>query len=84
MADVARYHPHPNGQPEKPHTHNYLNDLFQSQVIIVAALTFVTARMLIALLDSQPRYTLIHGDAATPRSWVALIEPPPPRPPCVA
>lgn len=79
MADVAHYHPHPDGHPEKLHAHNYLNDLFQSQVIVIATLTFVTARMLIAILESQMRYALIHGDAAIPRGWVALIEPPPPR-----
>ncbi len=79
MADVAQYHPHPDGHPEKLHSHNYLNDLFQSQVIVIATLAFVTARMLIALLESQPRYTLTRGDAATPRGWVAALEPPPPR-----
>ena len=79
VADVARYHPHPDGHPEKPHAHNYLNDLFQSQVIVIATLTFITARMLIAILESQMRYALIHGDAAIPRGWIAVLEPPPPR-----
>lgn len=78
MADVAQYHPHPDGHPEKPHAHHYLNDLFQSQVIVT--LTFITAQMLIAILESQPRYALTLGDTAAPRGWVALIEPPPPRP----
>jgi hypothetical protein len=31
MHDVRAFHPHPGGFPERPHRHDYLFDIFQSQ-----------------------------------------------------
>ena len=42
MFDPAHHHPHFDGHPEQPHSHEYLLDLFESQTAPAAPMVFVT------------------------------------------
>ncbi len=80
MADVAANHPHPDGHPERPHSHDYLFEMFASGLAAPPPRAVIPARLFVAHLASQGllRLTAIEG-LAPAIGWQAALEPPPPR-----
>ena len=80
MEDVAANHPHPDGHPERPHTHDYLFEMFASGLAAPPPRALIPACLFVAHLASQGLFRL----AATERTaqaigWQPATEPPPPR-----
>lgn len=80
LEDVATNHPHPDGHPERPHSHDYLFEMFVSGLVAPPPQTLIPAGLLVAHLASQglhrPAATLSRAPAI---GWQPAIEPPPPR-----
>lgn len=79
MADPGHNHPHLDGHPEKPHRHDYLIDLFQSQAIVAAPLALMPLSLLIALLAANSLWRRLSQTWAFTPGWNALPITPPPR-----
>jgi hypothetical protein len=79
IADVHDIHPHPDGHPERPHSHGYLFDLFLSGLPAVAEPALVPAATLILALALAARWHTPGVLNYFPQSWATPPEPPPPR-----
>ena len=79
MADVEIYHPHPDGNPDGDHGHDYLDDLFSAGLAAVATLSLVPAHALIALLTAVQLWQPITHNSTFASGWTPSLEPPPPR-----
>lgn len=79
MRDVRALHPHPGGFPERPHRHDYLFEIFQSQpAIAVEQVTNPVGRLIEHLLNNS---VWLSGQALTVYvpGWRAAPPTPPPR-----
>ncbi len=79
MADVQIYHPHPDGNPDRDHGHDYLDDLFSAGLAAVATLSLIPAQTLIALLTTGILWRPIADNSTFAHGWTPSLEPPPPR-----
>lgn len=79
MVDIQTRHPHPGGQPDQPHGHDYLDDLFSAGLAAVATLSLVPAHALIALLATGNLWRPIADHSSFAHGWMPALEPPPPR-----
>lgn len=78
MFDPAEHHPHPDGHPERPHTHDYLLDYFRSQTAVAVPDLSLPAALLIALQASSGlRQPLGHAEAHAAGWSAAPLTPPP-------
>ncbi|MEK7787412.1 MAG: hypothetical protein AAB658_18575, partial [Chloroflexota bacterium] len=69
MVDIQARHPHPGGQPDQPHGHDYLNDLFSAGLAAVATLSLVPAHALIALLTAVQLWRPITHNSIFAPGW---------------
>jgi hypothetical protein len=77
MIDVR--HPHPDGQPDRPHSHDYLGDLFSAGNPAITTLSLIAAHTLIALLTLGKLWRTVSSHACFALGWIQTLEPPPPR-----
>jgi hypothetical protein len=79
MVDVAPYHPHPDGHPERPHTHSYLFDLFQSQSVVLLPLVLDAISALMALVAASGLKRRVAVSVSFIAGWAPAVALPPPR-----
>jgi hypothetical protein len=71
-------HPHPDGHPERPHSHQYLFDDTQSTSSTVPQRT-IPAWQYLKMLRENSIARQLHQPAITLHGWEVSFEPPPPR-----
>ncbi len=75
---ACEVHPHPDGHPERPHSHEYLfTDMQAAGAAIPQQL--IPANLLLRLLQSIAISIHLHQPTFSEQAWIALAEPPPPR-----
>ena len=79
MIDIHAHHPHPDGHPDRPHSHDYLDDLFSAGTPALVTLNLVTAHSLLALLALGSLWQANANERLTASGWIMRLEPPPPR-----
>lgn len=79
LPDVTVHHPHLDGHPERPHSHGYLFDLFQTHTVAAAPLTLLSAGHFIALLASAGLWRPLHNLSLYICEWSFSPPSPPPR-----
>jgi hypothetical protein len=80
LADARHIHPHPFAHPERPHTHDYLIDLFGSLPSQVPPPLAVPDEVLAELQASGDLWLLAAGAAPGNPLWGDPPSSPPPRP----
>jgi len=79
IADVRTYHPHPDGQPDRPHTHDYLFELFHAQPVAALPGPPITiGDLMLALIGAGVWRHLSHR-AWPAQGWATPPPTPPPR-----
>ncbi len=71
-------HPHPDGHPERPHSHGYLFDDMQASGAAIPQ-HITPAHMILRLLQQVNITWNLRQPAFSTITWFALAEPPPPR-----
>jgi len=79
MVDIQTHHPHPGGDPNRDHGHDYLNDLFSAGLAAVVTPSLIPAHTLIALLTTGNLWRPIADHSSLAHGWTPALEPPPPR-----
>jgi hypothetical protein len=79
MMDINSYHPHLDRHPDRPHSHDYLGDLFNAGVPALVPFAHLTAHSLIALLALGVLWRLAMDAVIAASEWISALEPPPPR-----
>ena len=79
FADVGKYHPHPDGHPERPHSHAYLFELYNSQTVASTPSLPTPARTLILFLVLSTVWWCVGNYAPSLTSWASPPSTPPPR-----
>ncbi len=79
MRDVRALHPHPGGFPERPHRHDYLFEIFQSQPAAEVELATNPVGILIEHLLTDSLWQARQDSAVFAPGWRALPPTPPPR-----
>ncbi len=79
MLDISAHHPHPDGHPERPHSHGYLADLFQTDTVAAIPLLVVPAQTLIAQHALGALWWRVPNREWQLTGWMSAMEPPPPR-----
>jgi len=79
MRDVRALHPHPGGFPERPHRHDYLFEIFQSQPAAEVELATNPVGMLIEQLLNNSLWQARQVSTLFIPGWHALPPTPPPR-----
>jgi hypothetical protein len=72
-------HPHLDGHPERPHRHDYLFNLFQSNTPAAAPPVVIPINEIIAALNASGHLRLPGHAPQAVTGWQAAVEPPPPR-----
>jgi hypothetical protein len=80
LPNVAETHPHPDGKPYLPHSHDYLHELFHSQTAAVVPLSNAPAAVLMLLIALSGRWFVLGSVAASGNGWQPDVLAPPPRP----
>ncbi len=80
MAEPDKFHPHPSGRPERPHGHDYLFDLFQSQTLSAIPLAITPARLLIERQSGDGLWRPLAAPMFFTGGWASSPLTPPPRP----
>jgi hypothetical protein len=75
---ACEVHPHPDGHPERAHSHEYLLDDMQAVGAALPA-RLIPAGLLIQLLQHVTVTVDLDGPGFSPRTWEPLFDPPPPR-----
>jgi len=79
MPDPAHQHPHVGANPDEPHSHGYLFDLFQAQTVAAAPLTLVPASIVTALQAASELWRPLHTLSLPANGWSFAPPVPPPR-----
>lgn len=79
IAEVKDIHPHPDGQPDRPHDHRYLFEIFQAQNIAIANIYVVAVAVLIASLAGASLWHQMLDQAPGGNGWSSPPDIPPPR-----
>jgi hypothetical protein len=79
MPEPAKQHPHFDWHPERPHGHNYLFDLFQSQTVPALLVASVPLSLLIALQAASGLRRRLGDLVLPPSGWAMPPLTPPPR-----
>ena len=79
IPDVGKYHPHPDGYPERPHPHGYLLELFNAESAAVVPPFPIPARTLILFLALSTVWWCMGGNAPSLTGWASPPSTPPPR-----
>jgi hypothetical protein len=78
MFDPAAHHPHFDGHAERPHSHEYLLDYFQSQTVGAAPVASLPAASLIALQAASGLRRPLAVACQSAGGWTAAPLTPPP------
>jgi hypothetical protein len=79
IAEIERYHPHPAGDPERQHAHDYLFEIFQAENPAIAALSFLPAQAFLLLLALGSLWRRVGSQRLLNVSWEPSPSTPPPR-----
>jgi hypothetical protein len=71
-------HPHPDGHPERPHSHQYLFDDMQAAGAAIPE-QVVPAQLILSLLQQINITWNLHQPTFSIHAWSAATDPPPPR-----
>ncbi len=75
---ACEVHPHPDGHPERPHSHGYLFEDMQAAGAAIPQ-TITPAHMILRLLQQVHITWKLHQPAFSISTWSAMADPPPPR-----
>jgi len=79
MPDPLAYHPHFDGRPERPHGHDYLFDLFQSQAVPAVPVANLPISLVIALQAASGLRQRLGELSFSASGWAISPPLPPPR-----
>jgi hypothetical protein len=79
MGDLADFHPHPGGHPERPHSHAYLFEMFLSGTAAILGPALLPAASLILALALAAHWRRLAELSWPAWSWMARPLTPPPR-----
>ncbi len=75
---ACEVHPHPDGHPERPHSHQYLFDDMEAAGLALPQ-QVIPASLLLRLLQHSAISWNLHQPTFTKLGWVVVFDPPPPR-----
>lgn len=78
IADVRHIHPHPSGEPDRPHPHDYLFEMFQTQPAHTSEPP-LHPTALIEHLKDRSVWQAVGDYARVISGWSAAPPTPPPR-----
>ena len=79
IREVRIYHPHPFAHPERPHPHDYLFELYNSQTVASTPSLPTPARALILALALGALWLYVAHTTVAILGWAAHPPIPPPR-----
>jgi hypothetical protein len=79
MEDPVHQHPHPDGHPEKKHSHDYLFDLFQTQTSATSPISLLPVSLLLALMAAGGLWRQLVHIPTFAAGWTAAPLSPPPK-----
>jgi len=79
LADVTHHHPHPAGNAHKPHSHDYLWELFRATLASVAPQVLSALALMLACLAACLWRRLLASGCPSNLLWFAQVLLPPPR-----
>ena len=79
MQDVRALHPHPGGFPERPHRHDYLFEIFQSEAAVEVEISTNPVGTLIEQLLNGSVWQARDVFMTSAVSWQSTPPTPPPR-----
>lgn len=78
MIDISAHHPHFE-DPSRPHSHDYLSEVFQAQTVASAPPIVISAQALLAILALAALWRPLLRRLPSLAGWLAESDPPPPK-----